>query len=120
MAIEAGLILRNPCVGIRMQRTTPSGTPKFIAADSSTIKLYIDGVERNIPTFYGHYRPDIGTLFGPTYDTTYAGRVYSLNTTATGLNLANGVHTIAWGVTDSAGNQAGVGSRYFSVQNPCP
>jgi hypothetical protein len=101
------------------QRATPSGTPKFLAADSSTIKLYIDGVERNIRASYGYFRTDLGALFQPTYDATYAGRYYSLNTTATGLNLSNGVHTIAWGVTDSAGNQAGIGSRYFTVQNPC-
>ena len=29
--------------------------------------------------------------------------------------LTNGIHTISWGVTDSAGNVAGVGSRYFNV-----
>ena len=32
--------------------------------------------------------------------------------------LANGVHTIAWGVVDSAGHASGVGSRYFTVANP--
>ena len=31
--------------------------------------------------------------------------------------LANGVHTIAWGVTDAAGNAEGIGSRYFTVLN---
>ena len=31
--------------------------------------------------------------------------------------LTNGLHNIAWSVTDSAGNAAGVGSRYFIVQN---
>jgi hypothetical protein len=31
--------------------------------------------------------------------------------------LANGLHTIAWGVTDSAGRSEGIGSRYFTVSN---
>ena len=29
----------------------------------------------------------------------------------------NGVHTIAWSVQDNAGNQDGVGSRYFTIVN---
>jgi hypothetical protein len=32
--------------------------------------------------------------------------------------LTNGVHTIAWGVVDDAGNGQGIGSRYFTVSNP--
>jgi hypothetical protein len=31
--------------------------------------------------------------------------------------LSNGLHEIAWGVTDSAGRTAGVGSRFFTVSN---
>jgi hypothetical protein len=38
---------------------------------------------------------------------------YYLDTT----KLANGLHTIAWVVTDSSGDAAGLGSRYFNVQN---
>jgi len=29
----------------------------------------------------------------------------------------NGLHTIAWSVTDNAGNTDGIGSRYFTIQN---
>jgi hypothetical protein len=32
---------------------------------------------------------------------------------------ANGLHTIYWVVTDSAGNQEGIGSRFFTISNPC-
>jgi len=39
--------------------------------------------------------------------------VATLNTTT----LANGLHTIAWIVTASNGQAAGIGSRYFTVQN---
>jgi hypothetical protein len=38
---------------------------------------------------------------------------YSIDTT----QLANGVHTISWSVTDNAGHSDGVGSRYFTVAN---
>lgn len=31
--------------------------------------------------------------------------------------LTPGLHTIAWRITDSAGNTQGIGSRYFFVQN---
>lgn len=31
--------------------------------------------------------------------------------------LANGLHTIVWGVTDSAGRSEGIGSRFFNVLN---
>jgi hypothetical protein len=39
--------------------------------------------------------------------------VYTIDTTT----LANGVHTLAWSVTDSAGRTEGIGSRFFTVLN---
>ncbi len=41
---------------------------------------------------------------------------YSIDTTT----LANGVHTIAWSVTDTAGRTEGIGSRFFNVLNAAP
>jgi hypothetical protein len=38
---------------------------------------------------------------------------FDINTTT----LTNGLHTIAWGVTDSAGRVEGIGSRFFTVLN---
>ncbi|MDO8837013.1 MAG: hypothetical protein Q7V01_15530, partial [Vicinamibacterales bacterium] len=38
---------------------------------------------------------------------------FAIDTTA----LSNGLHTIAWGVTDSAGRAEGIGSRFFLVSN---
>ena len=38
---------------------------------------------------------------------------WTINTTG----LANGVHTIAWSVTDNAGRTDGIGSRFFRVLN---
>ncbi len=39
--------------------------------------------------------------------------VYGINST----QYANGLHTIAWVVSDSAGVTSGVGSRFFSIFN---
>jgi len=41
---------------------------------------------------------------------------YNFNT----LTMTNGLHTIAWSVTDSAGRTEGIGSRFFLVQNGAP
>ena len=61
----------------------------------------------------GFPRSDIDTLF-PGLNNSGAGvRYYTIDTTA----LTNGVHTIAWSVTDDGGNAEGLGSRYFWVLN---
>ena len=60
-------------------------------------------------------RPDLTSLF-PAAQFSGIGSalgVAAIDTTA----LTNGVHTIAWLVTDNAGGTAGVGSRYFTVSN---
>ena len=41
---------------------------------------------------------------------------YTFNTNL----MTNGLHTIAWSVTDSAGRNEGIGSRFFIVQNGAP
>ncbi len=41
---------------------------------------------------------------------------YTFNT----ASLSNGLHTIAWSVTDSAGRTEGIGSRFFNVLNGSP
>jgi hypothetical protein len=62
---------------------------------------------------YNNYRVDIATLFPGLQNSDGAVGYFYLDTT----KLTNGVHTIAWSVTDSAGNDQGIGSRYFTVQN---
>ena len=49
-------------------------------------------------------------------DTSQAGRGLFVDTTA----FADGMHTIAWIVTDSAGQAEGIGSRFFRVANGGP
>ncbi len=86
--------------------------PNTVPFDGSTIMVYIDGVPVGHPT-YNQYRSDIATLFPGRNNSNGAVGFYTINTTT----LSNGVHTIAWGVTDNAANAEGIGSRYFTVLN---
>lgn len=84
----------------------------IIPIDGSTIWVVIDKVRVGHPV-YNNYRVDIATLFPGLQNSNGAVGYYVIDTTT----LANGVHSIAWGVTDSAGNATGIGSRFFTVQN---
>jgi hypothetical protein len=88
-------------------------SPKDVAADSSTISAFVDSV------FVGHpgqraARPDITAAF-PASDTSHAVGGLAVDTTA----FANGVHTIFWVVSDTGGQTDGIGSRFFTISNPC-
>jgi hypothetical protein len=107
-----------------MQGETVSGTivnfgwaltpqPNTIPVNGSTIGVYVDGVLLGHPV-YGNARSDIQALFPGYQNTDGAVGFFMLDTTL----LTNGVHTIAWGVVDNAGNAQGIGSRYFTVSNP--
>jgi hypothetical protein len=86
--------------------------PNSIPVDGSTINVVIDGVVKGHPV-YNIFRTDIAALFPGYANTNGAVGYYYLDTT----KLANGVHTIAWTVSDTGGNSDGIGSRYFSVLN---
>ena len=86
--------------------------PNDIPFDGSTIDLYVDGAVRGHPT-YNNFRSDIATLFPGYANSNGAVGYFTLDTTT----LADGVHTIAWVVRDTAGNASGIGSRYFTVSN---
>jgi len=87
--------------------------PNSIKKNGSTIKVWVDGVPLEGNPEYNQYRKDVADLF-PTYNNSDgAGGFYYLDTTL----YTNGVHTIAWSVTDDAGNTDGIGSRYFNVMN---
>ena len=87
-------------------------TPKFIPQDGGTIQVFIDGVPVGNVS-YNHFRPDIAQLFPGYANSNGAVGFRMIDTTA----LSNGVHTIAWSVTDNTGASAGIGSRYFTVSN---
>jgi hypothetical protein len=86
--------------------------PASIPTNGSTIWVYVDGVPVGHPT-YNLYRADIAGLFPGYANSGGAVGHYVIDTT----KLANGLHTIAWSVTDSQGRTEGIGSRYFWVFN---
>ena len=86
--------------------------PNQIPTDGSSIDVFVDSVKRGQAN-YNILRSDIAGLFPGYANTNGAGGYYFLDTTT----LKNGVHTISWNVTDSAGNTDGIGSRYFTVMN---
>ena len=79
------------------------------------MQVVIDGaIAPFVPTGWSS-RSDISALF-PAAD--YPGVVNAVgNAVFDSRTLTNGVHTIAWIVTDNVGNAAGIGSRYFTVSN---
>jgi hypothetical protein len=99
-----GLVAYNQCRGT-VGNPVPSGA-------------YCDDDVSNV---FGTLTPQaVGTsrLSNPTrHRNLDAGRgaigVYTIDTTT----LVNGVHTIAWSVTDSANRTEGIGSRFFTVLN---
>jgi hypothetical protein len=88
-------------------------SPYCIPTDASTITVYVDGVPVGHPT-YNQFRSDIATSFPGMCNTNGAVGFFYIDTT----KLNNGVHTISWVVYDNQGRGDGIGSRYFTVQNP--
>jgi hypothetical protein len=86
--------------------------PNTIPTDGSTINVWVDGVPLGSPV-YNKYREDVATLLPGYNNSDGAGGYFYLDTTA----YMNGIHTIAWSVKDNAGNQDGIGSRYFTILN---
>jgi hypothetical protein len=78
------------------------------------VTVFIDGAPVGAPAGWTS-RSDISALFPVAQ---YRGVDSALAVlTFNSATLTNGVHTIAWGITDSAGGSAGIGSRYFTVSN---
>ncbi len=86
--------------------------PHTVPTDGSTIVVWVDGVPVGNPV-YNQYRQDVASMFPGYNNSNGAGGHFYLDTTS----YSNGVHTIAWSVTDDAGNSEGIGSRYFTIVN---
>lgn len=86
--------------------------PNLIPIDGSTITVFIDGKPVGHPV-YNQPRSDIQALFPGYQNSQGAVGYFFIDTT----QLTNGLHTLAWSATDSAGHAQGLGSRYFNVQN---
>jgi hypothetical protein len=84
--------------------------PKAISTDGSTVHVFVDGADiGNVD--YNHYRADIATLFPGFANSGGAVGFHTIDLST----LVEGLHTIAWSVTDNGGVTEGIGSRYFSV-----
>jgi glucose/arabinose dehydrogenase len=80
-----------------------------------TVQLVIDGAVSSLVPGGWTSRQDLSALF-PASE--YPGIGTALGVaTFDSTTLTNGVHTIAWLVTDNLGNASGIGSRYFTVSN---
>lgn len=86
--------------------------PNMIPTNGTTIDVWLDGVRLGNPV-YGTYRPDVGELFLGYANSDGAGGYFDIDTTT----YDNGVHSISWTAVDSDGNEEGLGSRYFLIQN---
>jgi hypothetical protein len=80
-----------------------------------TVRVVIDGaIVPGVPSGWTN-RADLNGLFAAA---TYPGIANALGAAAfDSTTLTNGVHTIAWLVTDNLGSASGIGSRYFTVSN---
>lgn len=87
----------------------------MIPTDASTMRVFIDGAPVAHPA-YNFPRADIQSLFPGYSNTDGAIGFFTLDTTT----LADGLHSIAWSVSDNAGRNEGIGSRVFYVQNGAP
>ena len=128
--------------------TIADGTDILIPTNGSSMTVYVDGLAVSLvaynqcrgtvgnPVPAGVYcNDDVSNIFGnatpqaplalrtsnPTrFRNLDAARApigaYTFNTAL----LADGLHTIAWSVTDSAGRNEGIGSRFFNVLNGGP
>lgn len=90
------------------------GTRRADPTGGGTVQVVIDGAAVGSPSGWTS-RSDLTTYFPAAQ---YSGisralGVYSFDS----RTLTNGVHTIAWAVTDNRGGTAGIGSRYFTVTN---
>jgi hypothetical protein len=86
--------------------------PKFIPIDGSTLMVFVDGAPVGNPS-YNFFRSDVAATFPGLANSDGAVGFKMIDTTT----LSNGLHTIVWTATDSAGVTSGLGSRFFRVAN---
>ncbi|HEY3440674.1 MAG TPA: carboxypeptidase regulatory-like domain-containing protein [Paludibaculum sp.] len=105
-----GEVVSGASYGVTGWALTPQ--PYRVDESGKDIWIAIDGVWlANVN--YNSFRSDIATLFPSYANANGSAGNYSLDTT----KLANGMHSIAWAVTDVAGRADGIGSRFFFVRN---
>lgn len=98
--------------GYRNQGWALTPMPNSLTGGNSSINVYVDGIKLG-PVTYGIPRADVKKLFPGYLNSDGPGGYFDFDTTP----YDNGVHTIAWVAGDNAGNQDGIGSRYFNILN---
>ncbi len=84
-----------------------------LATDGSTITVWVDSLPLGTLDGYSISNGPVENLFPGYLNSSGPAGYFYLDTT----QYTNGPHSIAWTVTDSAGNSAGIGSRFFNVRN---
>lgn len=80
---------------------------------TSQIQIFVDGQFQGNADIVGQYRGDVGDLFQKIPNAFNAGFRFTLHP----QNFSNGQHALTVTATDSAGNTAGIVSKFFYVQN---
>jgi hypothetical protein len=90
------------------------GTARADGAGGGTVSVLIDGTNVGAPSGWTS-RADLAALFPVSQYSgiNFAEAVFGFDSTT----LTDGVHTIAWVVTATNGQTAGIGSRFFRVFN---
>jgi hypothetical protein len=90
----------------------------IVTSDPTRYRVLVNGVPQSLVPgvnwFSGLSRPDLAAAFPGRCNSNDALAAYYLDLRP----LGNGLHTLAWEVTDSAGKVAGIGSRFFEVLLP--
>jgi hypothetical protein len=120
--------------------TTAGSGDILVPTDGSTITVYVDGVALGNVTYNqcrgavtgGYCLDDVANIFGNTSPqplgtlrTTNPTKFRNLDSGRAAIGsfvidtrtYSNGMHSIAWGVTDNLGRSEGIGSRNFFVLN---
>lgn len=87
--------------------------PNTIPRNGITIGVWLDGVNIDRVYEYNTPNPGVTALFPGLNNSDGPAGYLHIDTTL----YENGVHYIAWTVTDDAGNSEGIGSRYFTIRN---
>ncbi len=128
-----GEIISGTCNNFGWVLTPPSGVEAEMDINGGGMMVFVDGSPVGMPTYnlcrgtnaIGGMAPpgvncndDISTLFASGgYRNLLPGRGAIGLLTFNTATLSNGLHSIAWGVTDSRGRSSGIGSRFITVLN---
>jgi hypothetical protein len=99
--------------GFYVQGWALTPQPNIIPINGTTVQTVVDGQILGPLANYNLPRSDIAGLFPGLQNTNGPAGNYYLDTTT----IWNGLHTLSWLVTDSAGNASGIGSEWIWVNN---